>query len=177
GTGLYDEEAASRMAGWFKELNGEHTPETEEYGISSFVYRRRKPFHPERLMNTLNGALGGVVRSKGYLWVATRPRYCGVWSQAGSSLQLDRGGLWFAAVQRENWPTDPATLDYLETIWTEEVGDCRQELVFIGVRLDQGAIEAVLDEALITDDEMSAGPEHWLTFQDPLPSWDHSQPA
>ena len=177
GTGLYDEEAASRMPGWFKELNGEHIPETEEYGISSFVYRRRKPFHPQRLMDALNGGLLGVVRSKGYLWVASRPRYCGVWSQAGASLQVDRGGLWFAAVQRENWPTDPAMLDYLETIWTEEVGDCRQELVFIGVEMDQGAIEAVLDEALVTDDEMSAGPEHWLTFEDPLPSWEHSQPA
>ena len=177
GTGLYDEEAASRMAGWFKELNGEHTPETEEYGISSFVYRRRKPFHPQRLMDALNGGLLGVVRSKGYLWVASRPRYCGVWSQAGASLQVDRGGLWFAAVQRENWPTDPAMLGYLGTIWTEEVGDCRQELVFIGVEMDQGAIEAVLDEALVTDDEMSAGPEHWLTFEDPLPSWESSPTA
>ena len=177
GTGLYDEEAASRMPGWFKELNGEHIPETEEYGISSFVYRRRKPFHPQRLMDALNGGLLGVVRSKGYLWVASRPRYCGVWSQAGASLQVDRGGLWFAAVQRENWPTDPAMLDYLETIWTEEVGDCRQELVFIGVEMDQGAIEAVLDEALVTDDEMSAGPEHWLTFEDPLPSWESSPTA
>ncbi|MEC7130085.1 MAG: GTP-binding protein, partial [Planctomycetota bacterium] len=115
--------------------------------------------------------------SKGYLWVASRPRYCGVWSQAGASLQVDRGGLWFAAVQRENWPTDPAMLDYLETIWTEEVGDCRQELVFIGVEMDQGAIEAVLDEALVTDDEMSAGPEYWLTFEDPLPSWESSPTA
>ena len=87
------------------------------------------------------------------------------------------GGLWFAAVQRENWPTDPAMLDYLETIWTEEVGDCRLELVVFGVEMDQGAIEAFLDEALVTDDEMSAGPEHWLTFEDPLPSWEHSQPA
>lgn len=177
GTGLYDEEAASRMPGWFKELNGEHIPETEEYGISSFVYRRRKPFHPQRLMDALHGGLLGVVRSKGYLWVASRPRYCGVWSQAGASLQVDRGGLWFAAVQREHWPTDPAMLDYLETIWTEEVGDCRQELVFIGVEMDQAAIEAVLDEALVTDDEMSAGPEYWLNFEDPLPSWESSQTA
>ena len=177
GTDLYDEEAASRMPGWFKELNGEHIPETEEYGISSFVYRRRKPFHPKRLMDALNGALRGVVRSKGYVWVASRPRYCGIWSQAGASLQVDRGGLWFAAVQRENWPTDPGMLDYLETIWTEEVGDCRQELVFIGVEMDQGAIEAVLDDALVTDDEMTAGPEYWLNFEDPIPSWESSQPA
>ena len=143
GTGLYDEEAASRMPGWFKELNGEHIPETEEYGISSFVYRRRKPFHPQRLMDALNGGLLGVVGQGVLVGGQSSTLLRRLVASRRRSLQVDRGGLWFAAVQRENWPTDPAMLDYLETIWTEEVGDCRQELVFIGVEMDQGAIEAV----------------------------------
>ncbi len=172
GTGLYDEEAASQMPGWVKELNGEHTPETEEYGISSFVYQRRKPFHPQRLMTALGRGLEGVVRSKGYLWVATRPHYCGVWSQAGASLQIDRAGYWFAAVEREQWPDDPARRAWIEEKWDDEVGDCRQEIVFIGVAMNREKIEAAMDAALITEEEMAAGPRNWRHFEDPLPSWE-----
>jgi len=172
GTGLYDEEAASRMPGWAKELEGDHIPETEEYGIGSFVYRRRKPFHPQRLLKAIGTGLEGVVRSKGFLWIASRPDKCGIWSQAGSSLQIDRGGLWFAAVEREQWPDDPMTRDWLEDIWDDEVGDCRQEIVFIGVEMDRQGIEAALDEALVTTEEMTAGPPFWMQFEDPLPPWD-----
>ena len=177
GTGLYDEVAASQMPGWVKELNGEHTPETEEYGISSFVYHRHKPFHPQRLMEAIGGGLEGVVRSKGYLWIATRPHICGVWSQAGASLQIDRTGHWFAAVPRERWPEDPATRDWIDENWDDDVGDCRQEIVFIGVAMDRPAIEAVMDAALLTREEMAAGPEHWHQFDDPLPSWELPEPA
>ncbi len=177
GTGLYDEEKASLMPGWVKELNGEHIPETEEYGIGSFVYRRRKPFHPERLMGTLDTGLKGVVRSKGYLWIATRPHLCGVWSQAGSSLQIDPAGYWFAAIGKDNWPEDPETRDWIEEHWDDEVGDCRQEIVFIGVEMDRERIEAALDAALLTDEEMAGGPEQWQRFKDPIPSWEQPQPA
>ncbi|MEM7227579.1 MAG: zinc metallochaperone GTPase ZigA [Planctomycetota bacterium] len=172
GTGLYDEYAASQMPGWVKELNGEHTPETEEYGISSFVYARRRPFHPRRLMEAIGTGLEGVIRSKGYIWVATRPHICGVWSQAGASLQIDRAGYWFASVERERWPQDPETRDWIDSYWDENVGDCRQEIVFIGVAMDRKAIEAVLDAALVTDVEMMGGPERWARFEDPLPSWE-----
>lgn len=175
GTGLYDEAAASRMPGWVKELNGEHIPETEEYGIASFVYRRRKPFHPQRFMKAIGTGLEGVVRSKGYLWIASRPGYCGVWSQAGASLQIDRAGYWFAAVERESWPQDPGMRDWIESHWDETVGDCRQEIVFIGVGMDRGAIEAILDEALLTDEEMKLGPARWLSFPDPLPQWESEE--
>jgi len=172
GTGLYDEEKASLMPGWVKELNGEHIPETEEYGIGSFVYRRRRPFHPKRLMDTLESGMKGVVRSKGYLWVATRPHFCGLWSQAGSSLQIDRAGYWFAAVGKDRWPEDPETRAWIEAQWDDEVGDCRQEIVLIGVEMDREKIEASLDAALVTDEEMAAGPEHWVQFEDPIPSWE-----
>lgn len=177
GTGLYDEEKASAMPGWIKELNGEHIPETEEYGISSFVYRRRRPFHPKRLMDALDTGLKGVVRSKGYLWVATRPHLSGVWSQAGSSLQIDPAGYWFAAVGKDRWPEDPETREWIEEHWDEKVGDCRQEIVFIGVEMDREKIEARLDKALVTKEEMTAGPEHWQTFEDPLPSWEQPETA
>ncbi|MEC8558709.1 MAG: GTP-binding protein [Planctomycetota bacterium] len=172
GTGLYDEDAASQMPGWAKELEGDHIPETEEYGIGSFVYRRRRPFHPQRLMDSLGSGLQGVVRSKGYLWLATRPHHCGIWAQAGASFQVDRGGYWFVAVGEERWPEDPATLAWLKKVWDEEVGDCRQEIVFIGVSMDREAIEASLDAALVTDEELAGGPDSWRHFEDPLPSWD-----
>jgi G3E family GTPase len=172
GTGLYDEEEASMMPGWIKELNGEHVPETEEYGISSFVYRRRKPFHPKRLLDAIQAGLQGVVRSKGYLWIASRPHYCGVWSQAGSSVQLDRAGYWFATIPKENWPDDPDTLAWIEELWDDVAGDCRQEIVFIGMGMDREKIEADLDKALITDHELAAGPEDWTRFEDPIPSWE-----
>ena len=172
GTGLYDEATASRMPGWVKELNGEHIPETEEYGIASFVYRRRKPFHPQRFMKAIGTGLEGVVRSKGYLWIASRPGHCGVWSQAGASLSIDRAGYWFAAVERESWPTDPGMLDWIDSHWDETVGDCRQEIVFIGVGMDREGIEATLDEALLTDEEMKLGPARWMHLPDPLPSWE-----
>ncbi|WP_428386245.1 zinc metallochaperone GTPase ZigA [Mucisphaera sp.] len=176
GTGLYNEEAASMMPGWIKELNGEHTPETEEYGIASFVYRRRKPFHPQRLMDAIQNGITGAVRSKGYLWVATRSHHCGVWSQAGSSLQINTAGYWFAAIGKENWPEDPETRQWIEDNWDDETGDCRQEIVFIGVQMNRQQIEAQLDTALLTDEEMAQGPEHWRTFEDPLPSWDAPTP-
>ncbi len=177
GTGLFDEEQASLMPGWIKELNGEHIPETEEYGIGSFVYRRRRPFHPKRLMNAIESGMNGVIRSKGYLWVASRPHYCGVWSQAGSSLQIDRAGYWFAAVGKDRWPEDPETREWIDELWDDEVGDCRQEIVFIGVEMNREQIEANLDAALVTDAEMAAGPEHWRQFEDPLPNWEPPQPA
>ncbi len=177
GTGLFDEDRASRMPGWVKELNGEHVPETEEYGIGSFVYRRRVPFHPQRLMDALQGGFKGVVRSKGYLWIATRPQYCGVWSQAGSSLQIDRAGRWFAAVPKDRWPEDPETLEWIEGNWDPTVGDCRQEIVFIGVQMDQAAIESTLDAALLSDAEIAAGVESWATLDDPIPSWEPAEAA
>ena len=176
GTGLYDEGASSQMPGWAKELEGDHTPETEEYGISSFVYRRRRPFHPQRLMAAISTGMEGVVRSKGYLWIASRPRHCGIWAQAGASLQIDSGGLWFASVDRAHWPDDPATRKWVDGNWDAEVGDRRQEIVFIGVDMNRDDLEAVFDTALITDDEMAIGAESGIRFEDPLPPWDTAPP-
>ncbi|MEM6750841.1 MAG: zinc metallochaperone GTPase ZigA [Planctomycetota bacterium] len=176
GTGLYDEGEASMMPGWAKELQGDHTPETEEYGIGSFVYRRRKPFHPKRLLDAVGARFKGVVRSKGYLWIASRPQYCGVWSQAGLSFQMERAGLWFAAVDRDQWPDDPDTREWIDAHWDDAVGDCRQEIVFIGVEMDRADIEAKLDAALLTSAEIAEGPNAWSRYEDPIPSWELPEP-
>ncbi len=173
GTGLFSEERASQMPGWVKELNGEHTPETEEYGISSFVYRRRRPFHPVRLMAQLEKGLRGVMRSKGFIWLATRPHLCGTWGQAGASLTVDRGGYWYAALPRDQWPEDDTeTRRWIDSNWDPEVGDCRQEVVFIGADMDRPRLEAELDRCLLTDSELKSGPEAWCRFEDPFPRWD-----
>ncbi|MEM7807082.1 MAG: GTP-binding protein [Planctomycetota bacterium] len=172
-TGLYDEDEASMMPGWLQELNGvEHVPETEEYGISSFVYRRRRPFHTKRLDAVVNAGLPGLARSKGYLWVASRPEVCGMWSQAGQSLTMSAAGRWFAATPREEWPDDRETLEWIKEHWDDRLGDCRQEIVMIGVRLNREAIEERLDSALLNDEEMAAGHDAWRSFGDRLPSWE-----
>ncbi|MEM1213122.1 MAG: zinc metallochaperone GTPase ZigA [Planctomycetota bacterium] len=161
GTGLFDEDAAAAMPGWVKELNGQHTPETEEYGIGSFVYRRRKPFHLQRLRDAIADGFPGVVRSKGYLWLSSHPQYCSVWSQAGSSISVDQAGMWFASVSKDQWPDDPETRAWIEARWDDETGDCRQEIVFIGMGMDRTAIESALDSALLTREEIAAGVENW----------------
>ena len=170
GTGVFDFEKASRAPGWAKELRGEHTPETEEYGISSFVYRARRPFHPQRFYDLLmSEAIEGVLRSKGFFWLATRMDTAMLWSQAGVKANIKRSGKWWATVPREQWPTDPRARNYVAQRWEEPFGDRRQELVFIGIDIDKAAIIAALDACLLSDDEMV-----WLdvaqsVFADPFP--------
>ncbi|MBX2850598.1 MAG: GTP-binding protein, partial [Phycisphaeraceae bacterium] len=154
-TGLYDPEAAAQMPGWYRELMGEHTPETEEYGISSFVYLRRRPFHPTRLLSIWDELQPGIIRSKGYLWMASRPAFCMVWSQAGTSLQIDPAGYWYAALGKDRLPEDPEARAWVEKHWDPDAGDCRQQIVFIGIDMDPQAIKKRLDEALLTDEEVA----------------------
>lgn len=173
-TGVFDIDHASSSAGWARELRGEHTPETEEYGISSFVYRARKPFHPQRLWDLVQNGIEGLVRSKGFVWLATRMDFCGVWSQAGFSLTIDRTGYWFDALHHDKWPEDSETLSWIQDIWHDKWGDRRQELAIIGQSLDHAAVSAALDRCLLTDDEMAQGPVEWSRFPDPFPPWEAS---
>lgn len=172
-TGLFDFEQAQQAPGWLKEMRGEHVPETEEYGISSFVYRARRPFHPQRFWQLINSEWQGVVRSKGYFWLASRPEFVGSWSQAGGACRHGLAGLWWAAVPDENWPTDEESIALIEKNWDEAVGDCRQELVLIGMDMDEAALRARLDACLLQDDELALGPQGWETFDDPFPVWGH----
>ncbi|MGW8425202.1 GTP-binding protein [Peribacillus simplex] len=167
-TGLFDFETSSQGAGWLKELNEEHVPETEEYGIASFVYRRDKPFHPERLMNWIHNWPVEVVRSKGFLWLATRNDISGLLSQAGPSLTIQAAGNWIGSYPEEErmqiLKDEPELLDR----WDETFGDRLTELVMIGIDMSQKEIEKTLDECLLTEAEMN---QDWSEFKDPLPSF------
>ncbi|MCC5948523.1 MAG: GTP-binding protein [Nitriliruptoraceae bacterium] len=172
GADRFDIESAALLPGWLRELEGfEHVPETEEYGISSTVYRARRPFHPERLAAAVD-RLDGVLRSKGAVWLATRPEVCGTWSQAGPWLRLEPAGWWLADTPRDEWDLDGDERRLLDRVWDEQVGDRRQELVFIAQDLDPAAVRAALDPALLTDAEVALGPDGWRSLPDPLPAWD-----
>jgi G3E family GTPase len=176
GTGLFDLEKAETAPGWVRELNGEHIPETEEYGISSFVYRARRPFHPGRFFDAICEGLPGVVRSKGFCWVASRPDTMALWSQAGAVCRLDPLAPWWADSPAEEWPVDDDELADIRSTWAEPFGDRRQELVLIGVDLDETDLVARLDHCLLRADELDGGPVAWSALDDPFPDWDDSCP-
>ncbi len=171
GTGLFDLTEAEQTAGWLDSLV-EHTPETEEYGISNFVYERRIPFHPRRLHDVFSREWPGVIRSKGVFWLATRLQMAGYWSQAGAMCQSRCLGFFWAAVPREHWPQDPAQLAEIERISKGPNGDCRQEIVLIGTDMDREALTAMLDRALLTGEELAMEVDEWpARFVDPFPEW------
>ncbi|MGM9927466.1 MAG: GTP-binding protein [Bacillus sp. (in: firmicutes)] len=167
-TGLFDFEVASQGAGWLKELNEEHTPETEEYGISSFVYRRNKPFHPSRLLKWIEEWPVEVVRAKGFVWLATRNEVAGLLSQAGPSLTLQGMGHWIAVYPEEEQKAVLRTEPEVAKRWDKIYGDRINELVMIGLKMNREQIEQELDVCLLTDEEMQ---QNWALFADPLPAY------
>lgn len=167
-TGLFDFEEAARAPSWLKELRGTHTPETEEYGISSFVYHARRPFHPQRFFDLVEGEWPGVVRSKGFFWLASHPEIVCSWSQAGAVAGHDVPGHWWAAVPPEDWPQDSESVAMIRANWDEHVGDARQELVLIGIDMDEFALRAGFDFCLLSDGEMAQGPEEWTSWYNPF---------
>lgn len=173
-TGRFDFQRAERAPGWLKELRGEHLPETEAYGISSDVYRARRPFHPQRFHEFLAQpwSNGRLLRSKGFFWLASRYREAGSWSQAGGLMRHGLAGRWWRFVPREHWPQDTTELQGVLRHWREESGDCRQELVFIGQNLDFPQLFAELDDCLLDDDEMAAGSTAWKLLDDPFEPWE-----
>ncbi|WP_213806997.1 GTP-binding protein [Granulicella sp. dw_53] len=166
-TELFDMEKAETAPGWVKELNGEHIPETEEYGIGSFVYRARRPFHPGRFETLTDEGFPEVLRAKGFAWLASNPDETILFSVAGRTLMVEPSGLWLAADSAEDLD-DPELADYVGKVWDPEVGDRRQEIVFIGVEMDRAEIEARLDAALLTEEEMAGGAEAWRLFDNPF---------
>ena len=172
-TGLFDFERAQQAPGWLKELRGEHVPETEEYGISSFVYEARKPFYPQKFHDFLHSKdlEGKLIRSKGYFWLATRPQFAGNWSQAGGVASHGFAGMFWKAIPKSQWPTDKEYIDFIKEKWVEPFGDMRQELVFIGQGLDEKRITKLLDECLLSDADLLLGKDYWAQFPDPFPEW------
>ncbi len=170
-TGRFDPALAARSAGWARALAGEHLPETEAYGISSFVYRARRPFHPARLDDWFGRAWPGVLRSKGIFWLATRMAHVGSWSQAGTSCRTSSAGYWWAASPRTAWPEDSHLERRIYASWQEPWGDRRQEIAVIGMGMDEPALRAGFDRCLVTDTELAAGPAAWQRFADRFPPW------
>ena len=175
-TGLFDFEQAQQAPGLLKEMRGEHIPETEEYGIASFCYEARKPFHPEKFLDFLHSTqkYGKLIRSKGYFWLATRPEFAGQWSQAGGIAHYGFAGMFWKAVPEKDWPQDEEYLASIKKQWVEPFGDMRQELVFIGQNLDQKQIIKKLDECLLTEEELLKGRAYWESLNDPFPAWNQT---
>ncbi|MBE1299309.1 MAG: GTP-binding protein [Alteromonadaceae bacterium] len=168
-------EKAQQAPGWLKELRGEHVPETEEFGISSFVFEARRPFDPQKFYEFLHSKdiAGKLIRSKGFFWLATRPNFAGSWSQAGGMARYGAAGLFWKAVPEDQWPEDPEYLEAIKKHWVEPFGDMRQELVFIGQGLDKDDIIDRLNDCLLTEEQVLMGKDEWAKLADPFPRWGH----
>ena len=172
-TGLFDYEKAEASAGWLKELENEHVPETEEYGIGSFVFRSKKPFHPERFLNYLNERFPqNIIRSKGLFWLASRSNQALLWSSAGGSCKADSAGVWWASMpfsQRINNASFNENKDQIESDWDALFGDRKIELVFIGQHLDKKGMIAELEKCILTKEEIEKWKNQSFPTQDLWP--------
>ena len=176
GTGKFDLERASAMPGWAHELEGRHTPETEAYGISSFVLRSVTPLHPKRFSELMEASFPGLLRAKGYVWLASRPNWVVSYSRAGNVATHEPVGQWWAAVPRERWPTKGTPQRTgIEKNWKEPYGDRINEVVFIGTTMDRAAIEQGWKAAHLSFTENRKGMRGWAGLPDPFPSWERTE--
>ncbi len=176
-TGLFDFENARQAPGWLKEMRGDHIPETEEYGISSFSYVARRPFYPQKFYEFLHGTeqYGKLIRSKGFFWLGSRLEYAGQWSQAGGIARYGFAGRFWKSVPKQDWPTDREYLESIEESWVEPFGDMRQELVFIGQNLNKTAMIDALNDCLVSEEDLDRGEDFWESLSDPFPPWSEIQ--
>jgi len=165
GTHLFDLPSLAASPGWMKKMQADDTPasESDTYGVTSWVYRERAPFHPQRLLDFLQQPWhnGRLLRSKGYFWLASRHLETGLLVQSGSQFQWDYVGHWWNFIEQSQWPQDEYRLQSIMAKWDSIVGDCRQELVFIGQGLDTQALQRALDNCLLSTQEIAAGPSAW----------------
>lgn len=170
-TKRFDFDRAKSSPGWMSVLRGEEQPETEEYGVGSFVFKARKPFHPGRLWKFIKGEAKSFLRVKGLFWLATRPNHIGLWSQAGHVARFEASGYWYASLPQDRWPKDPESLELLQRDWDDTYGDRGQQLVFIGQDLNKREMSKRLSACLVTQEEDMGGVPVWQKFDDPLPAW------
>ena len=172
-TNLYDLKEAQNHPLWAQELYNpdDHTPETEEYGVTSFVYRARDPFDPEKIHSFFNQEWPGVIRAKGFFWISSRPNFVGEVSQAGAFVRHQGIGKWWAAVNEEQWPDDKSFRLNINKIWAKGYGDRRQEIVFIGLKneMNESLIKNKLDGFLIKNYSINLA--NTLKYKDPFPGW------
>jgi G3E family GTPase len=170
-TQTFDLEVAKKSSGWMEKIRGHGGSEKDEYGITSFVFRERKPFHPERFAQFLEKPPKGILRAKGYFWLASRIKYVGLYQLAGRSSSFSGVGYWYATIPERFWPQDQAERDEINNNWHPKFGDRKQEIVFIGNELSESEIRNKLQKALLTRNELSMGSEKWSHLPDPLPSF------
>lgn len=177
-TGLFDFEKAHEHPMWAKELYGfaDHVPETEEYGVASYVFRARRPFIPERIHEVLNGSLPGVIRAKGHFWIATRPDWVAEFSLAGALSSVSPLGNWWATVPEERRPTHESAQAYIKAHWQEPWGDRRQEIVFIGAGIDWPSLQQRLEACLVSA-AAAGGVDNLPEYPDPFPMWRRMEQA
>ena len=172
-TGLFSFDEAQEHPLWAQELYNfnDHVPETEEYGIVTFVYKSRHPFHAKKLHKFFNEPWAGVVRAKGFFWLATRPDFVGEMSQAGAFVRHNGMGRWWASVPKSRWPDTAEFDEMIKESWDAKYGDRRQELVFIGLKgeMDEQAIRNRLDDCQVKG--YASAPDRWLDAPDPFPVW------
>ncbi|SOZ14822.1 conserved hypothetical protein, similar to E.coli yjiA and P.chlororaphis P47K [Cupriavidus taiwanensis] len=180
GTGRFDFEAAADGAGWLAALRGEAPAAEAAHGVSTLVYRRRRPFHPQRFADLIHTEWlrehGSVLRSKGLFWLASRMDTAGDWNQSGGVCRHGGAGAWWAALDPAEWPTGATERAEVEADMHDggvpaPFGDRRQELVLIGLDLDHAALQARMDACLLSDAEMAAGRDAWAAYADPFPAW------
>jgi G3E family GTPase len=172
GTGLFDLERASAAPGWARELEGEHAPETEAYGIGSFVLRSTEPLHPWRFSSFMDHPFAGLIRAKGYVWVASQPEWVVSYSRAGNVATHEPVGRWWAAASRERWPAQGTPQrEAIDSRWREPWGDRLNEVVFIGRGMDRAGIEQAWQAVHLTADEIRQGMRAWTKLPDPFPTW------
>ena len=168
GTHLFDLPSLAASPGWMRKMASEDAPasESDTYGVTSWVYRERAPFHPQRLLDFLNRpwSNGRLLRSKGYFWLASRHLETGLLVQSGKQFQWDFVGHWWNFIEQSQWPRDEYRLQSIMTKWDSMVGDCRQELVFIGQGLDTQALQRELDRCLLSAREIAEGPSAWQSL-------------
>jgi G3E family GTPase len=170
-TGLFSMEKAQQAPGWLQVLRGAEVSEKDEYGISSFVFRSARPCHPARFFPLLAADWRGVLRAKGFFWLATRMQFVGLVQRAGGLVRHEPAGTWWATMPEAEWTLDDDAKRDVLARWHPQWGDRKNELVVIGQKMDRAALEAQLHAALLTDDEMALGAAGWAALADPFPRW------
>ena len=161
-TKLFKIEQTDQHKDWLRNTLASKDSETEEFGINSFIYKSRYPFHPERFWNLISQKWKGVIRSKGTFWIASRPESIGVWSQAGGSCSAHFEGQWFASLPKEEWSFETQEdLEMFEKEWDEKFGDRMQEIVLIGQKMDKENIISNLNQCLLSESELTKGSKYW----------------
>ena len=170
-TNLFDFDKASESPGWLQIMRGEESSEIDEYGVTSFSFEARRPFHPQRFNDFLNNQFHGLYRAKGYFWLITQPNFIAEMSLAGTVVEYQPSGFWWAGMPEEQWPQDEESLGFIKQNWDDRFGDRFQKLIFIGKPDILEDIQSGLEECLLTEEELSKGPEYIKKLQDPFGDW------